>query len=124
MRADKFLWSVRLFKTRTDAADGCKSNRVLVNDIAIKASRELKVGDHISVKRMPAIFRYEILELIGNRQPAKNVPLYIRDITPAEELLKLEMAALDTSGRRDRGAGRPTKQERRDLEKFMDSDDD
>lgn len=124
MRADKFLWSVRLFKTRTDAADGCKSNRVLVNDIAIKASRELKVGDQVSIKRMPAIFRYEIVELIGNRQPAKNVPLYIRDITPAEELLKLEMAALDTSGRRDRGAGRPTKQERRDLEKFMDSDDD
>lgn len=119
MRADKFLWSVRLFKTRTDAAEACKSNRVLVGDVAIKASRELKVGDEVSIKKMPAIFRYRVVELIGNRQPAKNVHLYIQDITPAEELLKLEMAALDTSGKRDRGAGRPTKHERRELEDWL-----
>lgn len=119
MRADKFLWSVRLYKTRADAADACKGNRVLVNDAPIKASRELKVGDEIGVKRMPAIFRYRILELIGNRQPAKNIHLYIEDVTPAEELLKLEIAALDTSGKRDRGAGRPTKHERREIEQWL-----
>lgn len=119
MRVDKFLWSVRMFKTRTDAADACKGNRILVNDSTVKASRELRVGDEISVKRMPAIFRYRIKELIGNRQPAKNVHLYVDDITPAEELLKIEMAALDTSGKRDRGAGRPTKHERRELEDWL-----
>lgn len=123
MRADKFLWSVRLFKTRTDAADACKGGRVLVNNTPLKASRELKVGDCINIKRMPAIFTYRIIELVANRQPAKNVPLYIENITPEEELLKLEMAALDTSGRRDRGAGRPTKQERRELEQWLDQED-
>lgn len=121
MRVDKFLWSVRLFKTRADAAEACKGNRILVNDAPVKASRELRIGDEVSVKRMPAIFRYRVIEIIGNRQPAKNVPLYIEDITPAEELLKLELASLDTSGRRDRGAGRPTKHERRELEEWLDS---
>lgn len=121
MRVDKFLWSVRLFKTRTDAAEACKGNRVLVNDAIVKASRELKVGDRVSIKKMPAVFCYRIIELIGNRQPAKNVHLYIEDITPPEELLKLEMAALDTSGKRDRGAGRPTKHERRELEEWLEN---
>lgn len=123
MRADKFLWSVRLFKTRVDAADACKAGRVLVNDTPIKASREFKVGDNFSIKRMPVIYSYRIIELLANRQPAKNVPIYIEDITPPEELLKLELAALDTSGKRERGAGRPSKQERRELEIWLDQED-
>lgn len=119
MRADKFLWSVRLFKTRADAADACKSNRVLIENVAIKASREVKAGDKVSIKKMPTIFTYQVIEEVGNRQPAKNVHLYITDITPDDERQKLELAALDTSGRRDRGAGRPTKHERRELEEWL-----
>lgn len=122
MRVDKFLWSVRLFKTRADAAEACKSNRISVNDTPAKASRELKIGDEVSIKKMPATFRYRILEMVGNRQPARAVPIFIKDITPPEELLKIELAALDTSGRRDRGAGRPTKQERRELEEWLEQD--
>lgn len=122
MRADKFLWSVRLFKTRTDAAEACKLGRVLIDDSPIKASRELKVGQIISIKKMPAIFSYRILELIGKRQGAALVPRYIENITPEQEYFKLEMART-SNGVRDRGAGRPTKKDRRLIEDFMLCDD-
>lgn len=122
-RIDKWLWSVRLFKTRTDAAEACKSNRVLVNGSTVKASREVRIGDEIAVRKMPVIYRYRVLELLSNRQPAKNVPIYMLDITPPEELAKLEMSALGAFAQRDRGMGRPTKKERRDIEELLDGTD-
>ena len=123
VRIDKYLWSVRLFKTRSDAADAVKNNRVLINGNTAKPSRDVAIGDVISVKRPRVTYSYKIIELVANRQPAKNVPLYIRNVTPAEELLKREMAAMQSYGQRDRGAGRPTKRERRDLEDFLTDDD-
>lgn len=119
MRVDKFLWSVRLFKTRADAADACRAGRVLVGEIALKASRELKVGEVVSIRKMPALFSYRIIELVGNRQPAKNVHLYIEDVTPSAEREKLEMMAMQSDGKRERGAGRPNKHERRELDEWL-----
>ncbi len=118
-RIDKYLWSVRLFKTRSSAAEACKGNKVLVNDATAKPSREIRTGDIISIRRMPVVYRYRVLELINNRQPAKNVPLYLQNITPPEELAKLEMAAMGNFAVRDRGMGRPTKKERRDIEELL-----
>ncbi|MBQ5852961.1 MAG: RNA-binding S4 domain-containing protein, partial [Rikenellaceae bacterium] len=91
VRLDKWLWAVRVFKTRSDAADAIRSNRVLVNDAYAKPSREVKVGDVISVKKMPVVYQYRVVELVSSRQPAKNVPMYATDITPQSELDKLNV---------------------------------
>lgn len=120
VRADKFLWAVRLSKTRSDAADALRTGNVHINGHDAKPSREVVVGDTIEVKHMPAIFSYRVIELTDKRVGAKLVEQFLQDITPATEHEKLELARLDTSGRRDRGAGRPTKRERRELEEFLD----
>ena len=121
IRLDKYLWAVRIFKTRSDAADACRTNRVLVNDSYAKPSREVKVGDVISVKKMPVIYQYRVVELVSSRQPAKNVPLYAADITPQSELDKLNVPRETIFIVRDRGTGRPTKKERRELDSLMDN---
>ena len=121
VRLDKWLWAVRVFKTRSDAADACRTNRVLVNDAYAKPSREVKVGDVISVKKMPVVYPYRVVELVSSRQPAKNVPLYAADITPQSELDKLNVPRETIFIVRDRGTGRPTKKERRELDSLMDN---
>ena len=121
VRLDKWLWAVRIFKTRSDAADACRTNRVLVNDAYAKPSREVKVGDVISVKKMPVVYQYRVVELVSSRQPAKNVPLYAADITPQSELDKLNVPRETIFIVRDRGTGRPTKKERRELDSLMDN---
>lgn len=120
IRLDKYLWAVRIFKTRSDAADAIRNNRVLVNDAYCKPSREVKIGDRIAVKRMPVVYRYEVVDLVTSRQPAKNVPLYCRNVTPQEELDKLQAPRETIFVFRDRGTGRPTKKERRELDTLMD----
>jgi ribosome-associated heat shock protein Hsp15 len=124
VRIDKWLWSVRLFKTRSDATEACKNNRVTVNGAVVKPSKEVRVGEVVSVRRMPVVYSFRVLELVANRQPARNVPRYIEDVTPPEELLKLEMARAGAFAVRDRGAGRPTKKERRDIEELLAEFDD
>lgn len=119
VRIDKWLWSVRLFKTRSDAAEACRGNRVLVNGTAVKPAREVRTGEVVSVRRMPVVYSFRILELVATRQPAKNVPRYIEDVTPPEELDKLELARAGAFAVRDRGMGRPTKKERRDIEELL-----
>lgn len=119
IRLDKYLWAVRIFKTRSDAADAIRNNRVLVNDSYCKPSREVKVGDRISVKRMPVHYEYKVVELVSSRQPAKNVPLYCLNITPEEELQKLNAPRETIFVFRERGTGRPTKKERRDIDSLM-----
>ena len=121
VRLDKWLWAVRVFKTRSDAADACRTNRVLVNDSYAKPSREVKVGDVISVKKMPVVYQYRVVELVSSRQPAKNVPLYAADITPQSVLDKLNVPRETIFIVRDRGTGRPTKKERRELDSLMDN---
>ena len=120
IRLDKYLWAVRVFKTRSDAADAIRNNRVLVNNAYAKPSREVKVGDIISVKRMPVTYLYKVIDLVSSRQPAKNVPNYCLNITPQEELDKLSVPRETIFVFRERGTGRPTKKERREIDALMD----
>ncbi len=120
IRLDKYLWAVRVFKTRSDAADAIRQNRVLVNDAYAKPSREVKIGDRISVRRERVTYSYKVLELVSSRQPAKNVPLYCLNCTPQEELDKLNVPHETIFVFRDRGTGRPTKKERRDINALID----
>lgn len=119
VRIDKWLWAVRIFKTRSDAADACRSNRVLINDSYCKPSREVRVGDVVSVRKTPVTYSFRVLDLVGSRQPAKDVPIFVENITPRSELDKLLTPRETIFVSRDRGAGRPTKKERRDIETLM-----
>ena len=119
VRLDKYLWAVRVFKTRSDAADAIRNNRVLVNNAYAKPSREVKIGDLISVRRQAVTYLYKVLDLVSSRQGAKNVPQYCLDITPQEELDKLNAPRETIFVFRDRGTGRPTKKERREIDSLM-----
>jgi len=121
VRIDKWLWSIRAFKTRTDAADACKLGRVTINGALAKASRDVRVNDIITIKKMPVVYTFKVLALIANRQPAKNVYLYAENLTPEEELEKLTMKRTVIFVQRDRGTGRPTKKERRDIDDLMEN---
>ena len=120
VRLDKYLWAVRVFKTRSDAADAIRNNRVLVNDAYAKPSREVKQGDVIAVKKQPVTYQYKVLELVSSRQGAKNVPQYCLNIPPQEELDKLTIPRETVFVFRERGTGRPTKKERREIDALMD----
>lgn len=120
VRLDKWLWAVRIFKTRSDAADACRTNKVLVNGSYVKPSREMRVGDTVTVKKMPVVYSYRVVALVSSRQPAKEVPNYAENLTPQEELDKLFVPKLTIFVQRDRGTGRPTKRERREIDSLMD----
>ena len=115
VRIDKYLWAVRVFKTRTLATEACRKGRVTVEDMPAKPSRMVSKGDVIQVRRMPIYYSYRVLDPIEKRVGAKIVDKFVEDITPKEELHKLEMKD-DFFVRRDRGAGRPTKKDRRLLD--------
>lgn len=120
VRIDKYLWAVRVYKTRTLATEACKKGRVSMNDAPSKASRMVSAGDVIEVKKMPVIYSYRILDPIEKRVGAKIVDQYVENITPQDELQKLELQD-DFFVKRDRGAGRPTKKERRLLDDIKDT---
>lgn len=120
VRLDKWLWAVRIFKTRSDAADACRTNKVLVNGSYVKPSREVRVEDTVTVKKMPVVYTYRVVALVSSRQPAKEVPNYAENLTPQEELDKLFVPKLTIFVQRDRGTGRPTKRERREIDSLMD----
>ena len=119
IRLDKYLWAVRIFKTRSDAAEAIRNNRVTVNGGYCKPSREVREGDIVTVKRMPVVYTYKVTGLVSSRQSAKNVPDYCINITPQEELDKLNVPRETIFVFRDRGTGRPTKKERRELDGLM-----
>jgi len=122
VRIDKWLWAVRLFKTRSLAADACKKGKVIVQNIQVKPSRNVKIGDVISIKRNPFLFSFEVLALSENRMNAKLVPEFLKNVTSSDQLELIELAKLAGQTGRDRGTGRPTKKERRDLEEFAEPD--
>ena len=111
---------MRIFKTRSDAADAIRNNKVTVNGAYAKPSRDAKVGDKVDVKKGMITYSYLITDLVANRQPAKNVPLYCQDITPQSELDKLNVPRETIFVFRERGTGRPTKKERREIDAVMD----
>lgn len=122
VRIDKWLWAVRLFKTRALAAEACKKGKVLIKGIEAKPSRNVKVGDVVCVKRNPVLFSFELLRLAENRMGAKLVPEFIRNVTTQDQLELYELAKVAAQNNRDRGTGRPTKKERRDIEDFFEPD--
>ncbi|MFA5620016.1 MAG: RNA-binding S4 domain-containing protein [Weeksellaceae bacterium] len=123
MRLDKFLWSVRYFKTRSMASEAIGKNRVKVNGQQAKASREVMPSDLITVRKDQIDYSFEVLQIPKSRMGAKLVTLYIVDKTPKEELEKLELRRLDQGYYREKGEGRPTKKDRRDLDDFIGNED-
>ena len=120
MRLDKYLWAIRVFKTRSEAADACRGSAIKLNGQDVKPSREVRQGDVLVVRKGPVYYSYRVLQPVENRQPAKNVPLYALDITPPEELEKLQQPRESIVIYRQKGTGRPTKKERRQLDDIMD----
>ena len=120
VRVDKYLWAMRIYKTRSIAADACKNGRVSMSGVQLKPSRTFKVGDTFNVRKGPIIYTYKVLQLTENRLGAKLVPEYIQDCTSPQQLELLELARMAGNGTRDRGLGRPTKKDRRDIETIFD----
>ena len=118
IRIDKFLWAVRLFKTRSSASEACRKGRVVIDNIAVKPSRVISKGELITIRKPPVIFTYRIIELLESRISAKLVPRYIEDITPESEKIKLSVKAGEINAYREKGTGRPTKRERRLIDRL------
>jgi ribosome-associated heat shock protein Hsp15 len=121
-RIDKWLWAMRLFKTRTIAAEACKKGRVMIAQSPAKPSRTVHVGDVIQIRRPPVTYSFKVLALTENRLGAKLVPEYMENVTTADQLALLELSKVTGYVGRDRGTGRPTKKERRDLDMFLDDE--
>lgn len=113
---------MRIYKTRSIAADACKKGRIKMNGTELKPSRSFHVGDTFTVRKGPITYTYKVLRLSENRLGAKLVPDYMQDITSPEQLEILELARLAAQSGRDRGTGRPTKKDRRDIITFVSDD--
>jgi ribosome-associated heat shock protein Hsp15 len=121
IRIDKFLWSVRLYKTRSIASEECRKGRIIINDIQVKPSRTVLKNEIIIVKKPPVIFSYRVIEPIENRVSAKLVEKFIENLTTKEELAKLDIRQASGFVYRDKGTGRPTKKERRQIDRIKDA---
>ena len=117
IRIDKYLWAVRIFKTRNIASEECRKGRVIVNDIAVKQSKIIREGEIIYIKCPPVLRSFKVLKVIERRVSANLAKEAIEEITPAEEFAKLKFAK-NTFVIRDAGSGRPTKKDRRLIDKF------
>ncbi len=122
VRIDKWLWSVRIFKSRTISSEACKSNKVKINEVSIKPSTSVEVGNLVEVRKNGFIFNYKVLKLIEKRVSATLAQPCYEDLTPEEELNKYKAwyVGKAQSEKREKGAGRPTKRERRDIDKYKD----
>ena len=118
-RLDKWLWAARIFKTRSIAADACKNGRISIGGVKQKASKMVKVGDVIEVRKPPITYSFKVLQAIQNRVGAKLVPEVLENVTAKEQLELLEMNRISGFVGRARGTGRPTKKERRELDGFI-----
>lgn len=128
VRIDKYLWAIRVYKTRSEATDACNGGKIRLNGTDPKPSKAVKPGDIIVARKGPVTYTYKVLEIIDKRQGAKLVPQYAENLTPQEELDKLHAPVETFFLKRDRGAGRPTKKDRRQMDDLwssleFDSDD-
>lgn len=119
IRIDKWLFAVRLYKTRSLASEECRKGKVTINGMNVKPSREIKEGETIQLRRPPITRSYKVIALTENRMSAKLVPEFMVETTPASELEILEVQKNMSIYNRERGTGRPTKKERRDLDDFF-----
>jgi ribosome-associated heat shock protein Hsp15 len=120
VRVDKWLWAVRIFKTRSQAAEACKKGHVTLGNTNLKPSRTIQVGNILQVRKAPITRSFKVLALTEKRMAAKLAVGFIEDVTPPEETEILEMQKNMRWVARDRGTGRPTKKERRELDDFFD----
>ena len=118
VRIDKWLWAVRVFKTRSMATEACKLGRVTIEGMNVKPSHIIKVGDKISVRKPPITFTFEVLALLDNRVGAKLVPNYLKNVTTPDQYELLEMARIGGFVKRQKGLGRPTKKDGREMKEF------
>lgn len=118
-RIDKWLWAVRIYKTRSIAAEACKKGHVSIGDRTAKPAHNIRVGDIVNVKKAPITYSFRVLKCAENRVGAKLVPELMENITSQEQYEILEMSRISGFVDRARGTGRPTKKERRDLDQFV-----
>lgn len=123
VRIDKWLWAVRIFKTRTAASDACKKGRIMIGGVSVKPSRTIRQGDVVQVRKPPIVFSFKALALSDKRMGAKLVPNFMENVTPPDQYELMELNKISGFVDRQRGAGRPTKKERRDLDQFTDTFD-
>ena len=121
VRIDKWLWAVRVFKTRTIAAEACKKGRILIDNNSVKPARMIRIGDVVQVKKPPVTYSFKVVDISQKRMGAKLVPNFMENVTPPEEYEILEMNKLSGFVDRQRGTGRPTKKDRRNLEQFTEN---
>ncbi|MDQ1296529.1 MAG: ribosome-associated heat shock protein Hsp15 [Bacteroidota bacterium] len=120
VRIDKFLWAVRLYKTRSMATDACRMGRILINDSPVKPSRIISGNEILIVRKPPVTYTYRVINPIENRASPKLVINYLEDLTPDSEKVKLEIRKSSPAAFRKKGTGRPTKKERRVIDRWQD----
>lgn len=123
VRIDKWLWAVRIFKTRSLAAEECGKGHVRIGDICVKASREIKIGDEIKVRIPPIERHYLVKQVTGKRMSAQLAVGFVEDVTPQEKIDMLNAIKVFGFEHRDRGIGRPTKRDRRMIDKLKTGDE-
>lgn len=119
-RIDKYLWAVRIYKTRSIASNACRMGRVQVNNNPVKPSHQVKANEIITLRKPPVIFTFRVIEPLENRVSAKLVSKYLEDLTPESEKNKMTLKISGSLIHRKKGSGRPTKKERRILDNFQD----
>ena len=120
VRIDKWLWAVRIYKTRSQGAEACKKGRVIIDNVQVKPSRNIKIGEVLFVRKLPVVYSFKVTGLIEKRVSASLAINHYKELTPEEELDKLKINET-IFVKRDRGAGRPTKRERRLIDKISDN---
>ena len=124
MRIDKFLWSIRFYKTRNIAAEEIKKNRVSIGENTVKSSKEVKEGDIIKIRKNQIDYKIKVLQIPKSRIGAKLVALHVADMTEKEQYELLKLRKMSQDYYRTKGEGRPTKKDRRDMDHFLETDHD
>jgi ribosome-associated heat shock protein Hsp15 len=119
IRIDKWLWAMRIFKTRSLATDACRKGRIIINGNEVKPSHDVKPGETIFIRKLPVVYTVRVIAVSNNRLPAQRVKEFMEDLTSPEELEKLKINE-SSFFRRDKGSGRPTKKDRRLLDNIFD----
>lgn len=121
MRIDKYLWAIRIYKTRSIATDACKKGHIKINSAKVKASKDVFVGEKIEVRKNQINYQLQVLDIPQSRVGAKLVNLYRKDTTPKEAFEHLDLLKLSKDYYRQKGAGRPSKKDRRDIDDFQET---
>lgn len=121
IRIDKYIWAIRLYKTRSEATEACNGNKVQINGVNAKASKEVRVGDVITTRKGIVQYTFKVLQLSEQRMGASLVPEFAEDLTPESEKEKRRAPVETFFVRREKGTGRPTKKERRELDAVWDN---